>query len=178
MSQTVTKKVIPGKQTVVTDAKEAMGGEKKLPDKLLYSGTWKSTIKDYAGRVAVTYDTKKRYAKVQFVVEEASGPAKLVLPYRKILEMHEKEKDKGKEKEKHHKETDTTDPHQFPKLSGEVLGVKVSFSLDKTCIIGAPKLHGTYSSRGTLIDDDGKFKVKNVEEIEKSFEESKKCVLM
>jgi len=196
-----------------TKAKAIQGTQGKqdtepIPNMLFYSGKWNSTVKEYAGKVDVRYDRKHRYAKVQFVVENASGAARLVLPYRKVLKMYEEgtlhhhekpkkatAKDTGKEAKEAKAtgkeikintngsakpiETKAEEAPSFPKLTGELMGVTVTFSLDPACTIASEKLHGTYKSRGTLLDDDGKFAVKRVTTMdEKTFKESTKCSIM
>jgi len=150
-----------------------------IADVLYYCGKWKSTEKEYSGKVDVRYEHKKKFAKVQFVVETASGAAKLVLPYRKVLLMSEKlDKTKDKKEKKEGKDS-KRDTDQFPRLTGELLGVNVTFSLNKECTLNSEKLEGKYKSRGTLLDDDGTFTVKRSEPMnEKHFKESTKCTIM
>lgn len=165
-------KLKPKAKSETKDAKDAKGAQEKqqqqLPDKLYYIGVWKSTIKDFEGTVEVVHNRAKRCAKVQFIVLKGKAVPSIFLPLRKVLKMQDSNKSHDAKQ----------DPYQFPKLKGNILGVDVTFSLDESLTMFSPKLSGTYKSRGTLIDDDGKFTVTKTEKISKEFKESSNCSIM
>ena len=145
--------------------------EKELPNKLFYQGNWKSNTKDYEGTVQVVHDRQKRKANVYFVVHRGAVIPSMLLPYKKKLKMAEPKASKSSVSTK-------SETEQFPKLTGSVLGHSVSFSLDSSCTMHSEKLNGNFKTRGSVLDDDGRFTVVRTVGMDKSFKETAGCNIM